>query len=34
MGVAAIDKEGGEHLPLHDEVHVRNAIAHSVLWAA
>ena len=24
---AYIDKEGGEHLPIHDEEHVRNAIA-------
>ncbi|HEV8672127.1 MAG TPA: DUF6582 domain-containing protein [Candidatus Limnocylindria bacterium] len=24
---AYIDKEGGEHLPIHDEKHVRNAIA-------
>jgi hypothetical protein len=24
---AYIDKEGGEHLPIHDEDHVRNAIA-------
>jgi TRAP-type C4-dicarboxylate transport system substrate-binding protein len=24
---AYVDKEGGEHLPIHDEEHVRNAIA-------
>src|SRR5918999_3433556 len=24
---AYVDKEGGEHLPIHDESHVRNAIA-------
>ncbi len=24
---AYIDREGGEHLPIHDESHVRNAIA-------
>jgi hypothetical protein len=24
---AYVDKEGGEHLPIHDETHVRNAIA-------
>jgi hypothetical protein len=24
---AYVDKEGGEHLPIHDEAHVRNAIA-------
>ncbi len=24
---AYVDKDGGEHLPIHDEVHVRNAIA-------
>ncbi len=24
---AYIDKDGGEHLPIHDESHVRNAIA-------
>lgn len=24
---AYIDKRGGEHLPIHDEEHVRNAIA-------
>jgi hypothetical protein len=24
---AYVDKEGGEHLPIHDEGHVRNAIA-------
>lgn len=24
---AYIDKDGGEHLPIHDEAHVRNAIA-------
>jgi hypothetical protein len=24
---AYVDKEGGEHLPIHDEDHVRNAIA-------
>ncbi len=23
---AYVDKEGGEHLPIHDESHVRNAI--------
>lgn len=23
---AYVDKEGGEHLPIHDEAHVRNAI--------
>ena len=25
---AYVDKEGGEHLPIHDADHVRNAIAH------
>lgn len=25
--VAYIDKDGGRHLPIHDEEHVRNAIA-------
>ena len=24
---AYVDKEGGEHLPIHDEAHIRNAIA-------
>jgi uncharacterized membrane protein len=24
---AYVDKEGGEHLPIHDEEHVRNAIS-------
>ena len=24
---AYVDKDGGEHLPIHDESHVRNAIA-------
>ncbi|HEX2765560.1 MAG TPA: DUF6582 domain-containing protein [Candidatus Limnocylindria bacterium] len=24
---AYVDREGGEHLPIHDESHVRNAIA-------
>ena len=24
---AYVDSEGGEHLPIHDEAHVRNAIA-------
>ena len=24
---AYVDREGGEHLPIHDEEHVRNAIA-------
>ena len=24
---AYVDKEGGEHLPVHDEAHVKNAIA-------
>ena len=24
---AYVDKEGGEHLPIHDESHVRNAMA-------
>jgi len=24
---AYVDKQGGEHLPIHDEEHVRNAIA-------
>ena len=24
---AYVDKDGGEHLPIHDEEHVRNAIA-------
>ena len=24
---AYVDRDGGEHLPLHDESHVRNAIA-------
>ena len=24
---AYVDKDGGEHLPIHDEAHVRNAIA-------
>ena len=24
---AYIDKDGGEHLPIHDESHIRNAIA-------
>ena len=24
---AYVDREGGEHLPIHDEDHVRNAIA-------
>jgi hypothetical protein len=24
---AYVDKEGGEHLPIHDEAHVRNAIS-------
>jgi len=24
---AYVDKEGGEHLPVHDESHVRNAMA-------
>jgi hypothetical protein len=24
---AYVDKEGGEHLPIHDAAHVRNAIA-------
>jgi len=24
---AYVDREGGEHLPIHDEAHVRNAIA-------
>jgi Family of unknown function (DUF6582) len=24
---AYVDKEGGEHLPIHDESHVRNAIS-------
>jgi len=24
---AYVDKEGGEHLPIHDEEHVRNALA-------
>ena len=24
---AYIDKDGGEHLPIHDEAHIRNAIA-------
>ena len=24
---AYVDTEGGEHLPIHDEAHVRNAIA-------
>ena len=24
---AYVDKQGGEHLPIHDEDHVRNAIA-------
>jgi hypothetical protein len=24
---AYVDKQGGEHLPIHDESHVRNAIA-------
>lgn len=24
---AYVDPEGGEHLPIHDEAHVRNAIA-------
>jgi hypothetical protein len=23
---AYVDKEGGEHLPIHDEEHVRNAL--------
>ena len=25
---AYVDRDGGEHLPIHDESHVRNAIAH------
>ncbi len=24
---AYVDREGGEHLPIHDETHVRNAIS-------
>lgn len=24
---AYVDRDGGEHLPIHDEAHVRNAIA-------
>ena len=24
---AYVDKEGGEHLPIHDESHIRNAMA-------
>lgn len=24
---AYVDKNGGEHLPIHDEAHIRNAIA-------
>jgi hypothetical protein len=24
---AYVDRDGGEHLPIHDESHVRNAIA-------
>ena len=24
---AYVDKDGGEHLPIHDEAHVRNAIS-------
>nr|MBA2254216.1 hypothetical protein [Chloroflexota bacterium] len=24
---AYVDRQGGEHLPIHDESHVRNAIA-------
>jgi hypothetical protein len=24
---AYVDKDGGEHLPIHDEEHVRNAVA-------
>jgi hypothetical protein len=24
---AYVDKDGGEHLPIHDELHVRNAIS-------
>lgn len=24
---AYVDSEGGEHLPIHDEAHIRNAIA-------
>jgi hypothetical protein len=24
---AYVDKDGGEHLPIHDEAHVRNAMA-------
>lgn len=24
---AYVDKDGGEHLPIHDEAHIRNAIA-------
>lgn len=24
---AYVDKDGGEHLPIHDEAHVKNAIA-------
>lgn len=24
---AYVDREGGEHLPIHDESHVRNAVA-------
>jgi len=24
---AYVDKEGGEHLPIHDEAHVKNAIS-------